>query len=837
MSVFESFLLGIGINATWDGIKKLFSPKNSPENDILVAIRDSMKEFYEFMDFAFDEDIVMQTFITGVHKWKDVKWRLRDMVEYTVGQTLSDDEFSTWCNMLNCRLKLFTESYDTFIDRDRIRKRIKYKAEKVEQDWGNFDNLIDKTINDLKESWKQDTIAFLEQFELDLSFIKGIETYDNISRAINEMMGGFNLNNLESSDKQRLEKLLNFPHYNLVQIVSGTSGSGKTHFVKKYSQEAANRMDMSVAVACPVQTSSLISLSQDIVSSLYRFLELYYNSLEDYCKLLDALSIRICFVIENVDILLNKSEDWEKITNIVKDFSKYDRFRFIITINEYEYYKVENDRMFLERYCIECKESSVFRYSLSIDDENKQQDIIDEILEKEYGVRTVFRAGLSTPLEAIYYGECVQGQESVSPPSSYLEYIEKITRWKQDQIGNTNLKAVLKEITAQKNSIINTSLDVATYRHAQLMSIENTSSLFDTSPSYHLRVYPFWAMKIVGYNSQGLLEYPEDMRQWLVSCYIFDKYDTCAMGDNLQQFFLNLEKKNLLEEAVFCAYKAPIGFIRGLHEYLLITTIENPRLCYAVLRFIDQCPLKILERFKLCVHISEKIEQNGLMVLYESTLRNILYKVMQAKRLRRNMFSLIPCKVEKINCLNGYAVGRRYMDLLGSQEIYETVWALVQYIREKQLEILIENGNNKSFLDYFLRECFEHYLSEHIYDHRSVLQKTYDELSDIFSLEAPIGSFVKKNLTCAAGNLFEHLYYNEEYREEYIEVTRKFSEAGEFYDRITAWFLISNSVGEHNNKLDHELYEILQELMTDRQIMNKFGDMIDEFIRNHQSIK
>lgn len=164
----------------------------------------------------------------------------------------------------------------------------------------------------------------------------------------------------------------------------------------------------------------------------------------------------------------------------------------------------------------------------------------------------------------------------------------------------------------------------------------------------------------------------------------------------------------------------------------------------------------------------------------------------------------------------------------------------IQYIREKQLEILIENGNNKSFLDYFLRECFEYYLSEHIYDHRSVLQKTYDELSDIFSLEAPIGSYVKKNLTCAAGNLFEHLYnegYQEKYREEYIDVTRQFSEAGEFYERITAWFLISNSVGEHNNKLDHELFEILQELMTDRQIMDKFGDMIDEFIRNHQSIK
>ena len=127
---------------------------------------------------------------------------------------------------------------------------------------------------------------------------------------------------------------INEPHFNKVQLICGTSGSGKTHFIDEFTRRSL-RLFGDGPIPCIVRTTSLEELRLNIMNSLSQFLEIDYEKLDDYNSLLEALSIRIVFVIENISNLLDG--DWEKVVEVIKDITRFDSFRFLITINEYEY--------------------------------------------------------------------------------------------------------------------------------------------------------------------------------------------------------------------------------------------------------------------------------------------------------------------------------------------------------------------------------------------------------------------------------------------------------------------------------------------------------------------
>ena len=814
-----SYILSLAASMTWDGLKIVFRRKldHSPETQAMFAVASTMESFYQYMNFEYSEELVMDGFISGVREYKDLKWRLRDVIEYAIGQPITDEQFAWWVETYR---KNTSWNEKPFIDRDQTLSRLKHKFSMTNvHSVGDTGGIIGRTIDAFNFSWKQEVIELLRPLNLDLSFAMKPEKCD----VILSFFRGLEIDSEQLEDENLLYEYLNHPHFNKVQLVSGTSGAGKTHFVNDYEQEALRRFG-DIPIPCHVNTISLQSLRTDIMDSLYSLIEIKYDSLDDYVSLLNALSMKIAFVIENINVLLN--DDWDTVVSVVEDIVKYDTFKFIITINEYEYYQLEKEPIFLERYCIENLDSSFFKYCLSIDDFNKRKDIVGAILKTEFDVESEFSAGLTTPQEAIYYGECVREEKDVSPPSSYYGYIEKITRWKEGKVNSVLLEKILMEVVEQKSSVVKTQQDVTSFRHAQLMTLEEKSSIFETAPVYHLRIYPYWAAKIVGFDNDGLLEYSDDLKEWIVSCYIFYRYQYGIGIDDLQVFFSDLREKGLLEYAVFCAHKADTGFIRGLNSFLLSIEIDNTRLCYAVLRFIGQCPLRIAEKLALCMHMAKELNEFGLIELYGRTLEYILTTASKANNLRKNMLVLAQCNVKNINHISGYKVGDRYMDLLKNSRLRELTWNIVQFIMQNDLENIIATGNNESFLDFFLRKCFEYHI---IYRNES-LWKIYYDLKDLFRIASPIGSFIKRNLTCAAGNLFENRY-DDEYRDEYIKIAQHFAESDNLYDRLTAWFLIRNSVSEPYDELNRELFDVLKDLMLDSEIMKRVGAEIDEFIK------
>lgn len=823
-----SFLLSLGASISWDGIKLLLSKINrsSKEYQSISSITNTMKQFHEINSYKYDEDAVMTAFIESTKTYKDWIWTFRDVIESAIGKELSDEEFRNWIDIYEKNLQIPIKR--PFTDRNSLKEKIRLELDDDIHSHGKFYDIIYKIIDKFNSSWKQDIINIFEKYNISTPFAKGNQSCNLILKSIKEIFNNLDIDKISDDDYKLLSDYIENPNYNRVLLISGTSGCGKTHFLTLYKKSARTLLERNIAVAIPCHISirSIHTIQDDLINALYILLNVKCNTLEEYCNLLDVINIKIAFVIENVNSLINnKVISWSEIVSVIEDVTRFDHYKFIITINEYEYFQIEKDITFLNRYCIENLESLIFKRCINIDEINKEKKIVDIILNEDYSVDSEFQPGISTPLEAIYYGECAKGQHLSAPPSCYYEYIEKITQWKDEEIGLQNIEKILDSIISQKNSIVKTNEDVIPFRNAQLLTLESKKSMFDLQPTYHLRIYPYWAAKIIGYNEFNILSYSDDLKEWLIPCYIFYHYIDHP-NEELHSFFDGLNNVGLLDYAVFCAHKASYQFIHDLKSYLLSIEINTPRLCYAILRYIEQCPLKISEKFELCVHISEKLDEFGIIDFYSRTLDSILISATSPQKIRRNMLSFVSCNLPDINCINGYKIGKKHMILCGKTDIYTVTSIIISIIiSHDQLNESIANSNNEGFLDFFLRECFEYY----IVHHPGELKKIYSNLRPLFDKTFPIGIYIKRNLTCAAGNIFENRD-EKNYRDEYIELVRRFILSDEKY---TAWFLIKNSVGKNEKKLDPTLYEMLDDLKNDSEIKRRFNAEIDELIKWH----
>ena len=148
-----------------------------------------------------------------------------------------------------------------------------------------------------------------------------------------------------------------------------------------------------------------------------------------------------------------------------------------------------------------------------------------------------------------------------------------------------------------------------------------------------------------------------------------------------------------------------------------------------------------------------------------------------------------------------------------------TIVYLILRLQERDdLKAYIMQGENNSFLDFFLRACNEYILDCYKVD----VRKMYDQQQKFFKERKPIGAYIKRNLICAAGNLFSHKSYKN-YQRKYIYLVKDLISKGETQ---TAWFLIRNSIEHDNEPLHPELYGFLLKLMKNQFIMARHGKEI-----------
>ena len=87
----------------------------------------------------------------------------------------------------------------------------------------------------------------------------------------------------------------------------------------------------------------------------------------------------------------------------------------------------------------------------------------------------------------------------------------------------------------------------------------------------------------------------------------------------------------------------------------------------------------------------------------------------------------------------------------------------------------------------------------------------------------------KRNLTFAAGNLFSNMH-NQNYNELYISLTQEMAGSEIRMNRLTAFFLIENSIDAESIELHPKLKEILLELRLDMDLFAHYYERIQKLL-------
>lgn len=903
----QSFLISLAAGVVWDGAKKTASrsaEKESPiEQQLAEIITDTMREFYDNSIYGFNgetwqETIVMQEFYSQYrkqvleHGGVADSGALRFILDETIYPGLTDAQYSRWIDILikNCSANpticrwsamrdgksgLFIDSNSTL---QRMEAKLRNYLEEVENESpgrsdSRFDPVLDNLNREFCSSWKRPLLDSADKLlrnihgpkaiEDKLAFIRSNEDCGDVLALFKEILSLCRSENAGRQEENRLRDLIRHTSFNKVLVIAGTTGAGKSFFTYQYVQNGLRllREGRAEIIPCVIDCGGLRNTSrfeQEVLQQLGEFLGTVLPSLDAAHERLESLRAKICFVADNIHAIIDQASDWRNIAAGIKNFSRYETFKWILTINSYDYYMLEESPEFLRQYCVKLKgilgddsgKSKICGYALDVDALNQNWGVVKQILAEQYKISVSedeyrdIRQGISTPLEAIYFGECAKGKLLVSFPSTYEGFVNHIVSWKSEALADHGpaeiqqaLLKIVDFVVKRKSCTIQAGdapeSDLNAFRHVQLLSKteEKTADIFSAaqsfpSISYHLRVLPFWAAKIVGERFRAdalpmgqLFSFPPELKEWLIPCYIFLKF---KQEDKWGGLFSALKNQEFLEYALFCAQRSSPEFCGALYKFLRQNEecISSDRSCYAVMYFVYHCPLKMSEKFHLLRMIAGRVGEYSLTNIYEKVFNFIADTASKSKNLKKNMLVFTTCSEEDINFILGYGCARVFMHLAVQEgrNFDLILWDVINYIDSHGIihQITLEGGHNYSFMDFFIRKCFE----EHICSSELPLEAIYQHMEQkFFPLKYPIGSYIRRNLTCAAGNIFSSRKEAfSGYDAQYMKLAGTFAQSSEGQKKETAYFLIKNSLSKDGPPLEPALEKILLDIKTHRKI-------------------
>lgn len=892
----QSFLISVAAGMAWDGAKgigKIIPRKKHVEtlsSQAVFALQETMESFYKHMKFEYNAEIVSRAFYEEYCNQKGLsnEFGLRSVLESTFGLEITDEEYKLWIamyldnaskyNILIRRLLMY-ESVEKgmYIERDLAFERLLAKLQKcinieyIEDEFGNRLEAIFDQVNELfSNSWKDEILKIASKLscpaanrgivDRKLNFIRSSEDCDEVFEQIKELLKLYDYRGCSYDVISQINDFIRHPYYNKVLIVTGTTGSGKTYFANRYIKHCSSNFHIPDHRVMPllidINDVENMPISLNILKNLSDISGRVFSSLDNASDFVNGLEINICFVIDNIHLLLTDNTRRAEFFESIKAFSKYDCFSWLITIDEYEYYCLNDESHFLERYCIskvsalhtEEQKDSMFNYALSVNALNTKNNLIESILRDRYHISINCNvlnivAGITTPREAEIYGQCVGDNTVLAFPSSYRAFIDAIVALKAKELAKCKEQSVLLTVISIIDYVIDhhdctikgydlDDRNIRILRNVQLLSptVTVNNNTFSVNQAFQvlslrLQLLPYWASKMVGSRmidngtkSIQILGYPEELQQWLIPCFIFCNNE---QGKEIDYVLPHLRDEQILEYAMFCACRDEDSFKFGksLFEYLMVNLdyIDNAKRSYALLYFVYYSQLKISEKFQLLIGVSEQIKKEQLIDIYRQVLSSVVKTSGKLKKFKRNILELTRCTISDINYINGYCCADVLMELAKCEnKSFDALIAdIVIYIEEHELADTIQNGENLSFLDFLLRRCFENYL----FTTSKSLIMIYDDYEEWFRIKNPIGVFIKRNLTCAAGNIFaSKSKHKDGYDDQYIDLIHSFAEKNSFYEKATAWFLIRNSVSEFEPELDKRLSRILSFILDDPKI-------------------
>ncbi|MCZ8514340.1 TIR domain-containing protein [Paenibacillus filicis] len=379
-----------------------------------------------------------------------------------------------------------------------------------------FDSTIikDKLLGGFltSKTWREELISLVREFNREYNSIPGHNelcrrlmivldaefNYREIDFSLNREINQFLLSHDRISEHYErsingLYKLL-ADSYNKVFIISGESGTGKTHIA--FSVLYDNRINVNlkeISIRIPVKVDDFreCDIENALLKSINYFMNTNYRSLKEINNIITGLidySIRFLFVIDDFNQCCNlRKEFFRDFKNFVEDFTKYDWISWLLFINEYEEYCIIDDSDFIERYYIDHSyddESSntgdnvVVYPFLNMSELNKKYNTLTKILEfykfqssvnEDFfpEINTIFELFIN-PLIVHVYASTVSDSEKELLNLCYFDFINRYTKIKMKKMLDISYRDISNrdeleiEVLNDMNKVINYAVEKST---------------------------------------------------------------------------------------------------------------------------------------------------------------------------------------------------------------------------------------------------------------------------------------------------------------------------------------------------------------------------------------
>ncbi|HDR8522607.1 trypsin-like peptidase domain-containing protein [Bacillus wiedmannii] len=487
--------------------------------------------------------------------------------------------------------------------------------------------------------------------QLDLSY----EEFENTMRGKNDLILGEMPDDKTTKDIRplllQLYSLLN-KRYNKVLILTGESGSGKTHLLKTIlsSNQIVKGLDYcSIRIPINVNDIKEKGFEEAIKFSLNHFLNTNFTDVTDINDFIINLErkgfkFRVIFIIDDLQTLCNSSAKfYENLKQTIVTYTKYDWIRWCLAINEFDQYLIMDNSSFLDEYCYSNdseNDANLFVSMSKINNENKvcykilnKYDIdtkaIDQFSKKNENIKML----LNNPLISYVYANTVSENEKELHNICYFNFIKRYSDIKKTQMldcSERDLSFQEKEVQIDNeiNQIVNFLIEnkKLTYPESEL------NDLFKSLASC------YFELRSVHLVSKAIVEVedPLQSRKDIIVKFVFKLYwaykillqfrskSDWVMFPSWRKSFIELKDDLLVYEILYLDFEKKHEVLKQEIIDVLKTDNEKALLFFVGIKTSFDCQevifLKLLEEKELNLN---KQETFGLMYfLMHTNARN-----------------------------------------------------------------------------------------------------------------------------------------------------------------------------------------------------------------------
>jgi len=633
--------------------------------------------------------------------------------------------------------------------------------------------------------------------------------------------------------------------YNKLAVVTGEPGSGKTHFLREYLKQVEGERNNRI-FAIPLECGELIDAGLNDNSSLDAFLlnkinDCFNIKLENLSLIIQNDNYRIVFIIDNFQKLFIYSRKLFSLTLYkIEELTKYDYIYWLVTLNDQDSYILNNNMNIIQKYCIRLNNENHFiNYTFNLTLINESNSLGEKIISlynkkicamdindlcRQSGENFYYQP-LNNPLHAHIIGK-FSTDEVIPYVATYLDFIIALTQYidyklkeqepSQFDLIRKNIVSIVDK-TLDKGSIVYSSIELTNISPQNVLNIirdkgllrwlkenDDVLSLQHLEDYYELYTSIYWAFKMVlflldkGNNNYigiyGQLCKLTEYRNELIPCFLLC-LDKNNKTDAYRMLFLFLMKQHDFHYALFCSHKASIEFKKEIC-YLLLKA-ENTDLSasetFGLLYFLYYYNAKTSDEYTILSKYIHVIHRNRLLYNLDIIISKSVEEAKDLKKFKRDIKPFFLVDIDEVNYILGYKLGTKYYYLIEKDSLDKQINDLKEYINNngQAIEHALES-NNRSFIDFFLRGYFTCIING---ENTSLTQiyNTMEEQECFYKKK--FGIILRRNLSCAAGNIYERSL-SHSYCTEYLNLVQKIVSIKDERSYAFAFHFISNSISD-----------------------------------------